>query len=446
MENRNDQPDSGRLADRAWQMARGATARLGYVALVDQAVLSGTSFLPHLFLGRFCVKAEYGAYVVAFGAMLLVNRVQAALVSGPLMVLGAQVEEDDFGPYVSALLYAQVVLALAASAVVLAVAAGFSLLGHSPAVVSALFGYGIAGVFMQMREFFRRVLFARLQPGRVLLVDSVYCVGVAGCLACMMALGALNSRNVLLAMGGVGAVGAVAGWVLSRSYFTASLSRLGRTLREQWQFGRWMLMESVASYLHMDLIIFILAAYAGTEAAGRLGASRNVLAPLQVALFGIANVAGPRAAAVFHHGGRGRLNAFLGKVALVSGGVFLAYSVGVAIAPGLPLRALYGDRYVAETLGVRLWAGVYVLMALRQVTSLGLGAMRRPDTMVVASLCSGVLTLGLALWTASEWAVVGALVARMAGELANLLVAGRYLVKPGVERSPVVASGRESSG
>jgi O-antigen/teichoic acid export membrane protein len=142
---------------------------------------------------------------------------------------------------------------------------------------------------------------------------------------------------------------------------------------------------------------------------------------------------------VFGRAGRAGLNAFLGRVLLASLGLFLPYCLAVVAWPRLPLWLLYGNRYLHEGPGVALWAAVYLLMALRQVVSIGLGAMRRPDILMAASAVSAPVTVALAFLVSAEWGVAGALLARLAGELLCLGISTAGLFRRGVEQHPVVA-------
>ena len=438
------QSDTKGLLAQARRLALSSTALKGYMSVIDQAFLSGTNFVTGILLARCCTKEEYGSYVIAFLVMVLLSRLQMALITSPMAVLGAQLPEDEFRTYASSLFLVQLLLALIGVVALLGVSAVMVSGAESPAMASALLGLACATLFMQAREFFRRMLFARLEAGQVLLNDVAYCLAVVGGLLLLKRKGLLGGRNAFFLFGGVAAVTSLLAAGQARRYLGRSLHRLRRTLQEQWRFGRWLLVETLSSYAHMDAVAYILAMHQGLEGTARLGAARNVLAPLQIVLFGIANIASPRAAAVFHHQGRGRMNVFLGKVAAVSAAIFAAYCLCAVFAPKPLLQLLYGSEseYLGEVATVRLWAVIYMILALRQVPTLGLSAMRRPDITVRASILSALLTVGLAFWLIREFSVCGALWARMGGEVLCLVLATFFLMKPGVEDSPVVPNER----
>ena len=57
--------------------------RLFSSAVIDQALLSATNFAVGLLLIRYTSDADYGQYVLAFNALLLITSFQGALIGGP---------------------------------------------------------------------------------------------------------------------------------------------------------------------------------------------------------------------------------------------------------------------------------------------------------------------------------------------------------------------------
>jgi len=426
------------MARAASWLSTGATARKGLVSIVDQAFLSGPTFVTSILLAKFCTEQEFGSYVVAFGVYVFLHRTQTSLVSNPLTVLGSSKSKVEFGKYVSSLFLLQTLLCLIGVAVTGGTAAMVLTALEAPVIGSALLGLTAAVPFLETREFIRRVLFVRLEPGRVLMNDVLYGAAVLAMLFLLKRSDALHAWAVFLGIGAVSALCCVVGLWQIRLHLGNPSGRLRSTLDEQWRFGRWLLVETVASYAFMEVPILLVGVWVGASGAARLGASRYVLAPLQVALFGIANVAGPKAAAVYHQQGRESLNRFLWRVSFASVGIFAVYCLAAAMVPEWPLRLLYGNKYAGELLHVRLWAAIYMLMALRQITTLGLSAMRRPDIIVTASIAPAVLAVLACAATMGVWQDIGALAARLGAELLCFVIACALLVRGNVERSPVV--------
>ena len=88
----------------------GPTVRKGAWATADQALVSLANFATSILLARFCPTEEYGAYVLAASIMFFVNGVHEALITAPMVILGAPKEGPELGQYVLALAAAQAAL------------------------------------------------------------------------------------------------------------------------------------------------------------------------------------------------------------------------------------------------------------------------------------------------------------------------------------------------
>jgi hypothetical protein len=117
----SDSPQNGRFsahsfANRGIALFSGSGARAGYLAAVDQAVISLANFLATLILARNVSPTELGIYGVGFTALRLVRAVQEGLTIQPLNTFGPGMEPEQFRRYASATTLIQVGLALVFSA------------------------------------------------------------------------------------------------------------------------------------------------------------------------------------------------------------------------------------------------------------------------------------------------------------------------------------------
>jgi hypothetical protein len=94
----------------------GRAAREGYLAAVDQAIISLSNFLATVLLARNATPTELGVYGVGFIALRLVRSVQEGLVIQPMNVLGPEMAPASFRRYATSTSLIQTGLALAAAA------------------------------------------------------------------------------------------------------------------------------------------------------------------------------------------------------------------------------------------------------------------------------------------------------------------------------------------
>jgi len=419
----------------------GPDARLGALALADQAVFSGTGFAVAFLLAVFCAKAEYGAYVIPFYALTLSSAVLSSFVLRPMVVLGAPEPLAAFRRYATALLIVQAGLGLA-----LALALGLVVVVLSMAAVEsrvvATFG-ALAGaiVFVLGREFVRQVLFTRLRPGAVLLNDSLHGAALIAAVLWLRTQGWLEAPIIFRTMALVAGGALGLGVIQVRAYLTRRPQSLGETIRRNWAFGKWSVANALSSAGMGQAFMFIVAAFAGPVAVASLEVSRLLVAPLNVVRTAVTNVAVPRASRLFSREGRGGMHPFIRRATAVLTAIFLVYCAVLLVSPGTLLHLVYGDKYPGTELTVRLWAVVFLGMALRTLPGIGLSAMRRPDLLFKTSVLAAVATLGAAWVLVPAVGVTGGMMAAILGELLCLGAAMYVYHRPGVDRKPVVEFG-----
>src|SRR5262245_20727373 len=73
------------------------------LALIDQALVSGSRFATTLVVGRFCGPAELGEYSLAFSLHVLAGCVQEALLTTPYAVVSKRLRPRSRATYAGAI-------------------------------------------------------------------------------------------------------------------------------------------------------------------------------------------------------------------------------------------------------------------------------------------------------------------------------------------------------
>src|SRR5882724_4901383 len=169
---------------------------------VDQAVLSLTSFLISLLMVRYATKAEFALFSMALGILLLLLSIQNAAVLTPITVLLPEKTEEHRRPFIRSLMRVQLVSVLPLSMIVCSlwlVTEGSGLTFSEAAAIVSSFAVAASGVLL--REFTRSIQYARLKPGKALLIDVIYSVCVCASLATIARLAHLNLVTTFITMG-----------------------------------------------------------------------------------------------------------------------------------------------------------------------------------------------------------------------------------------------------
>src|ERR1035437_910711 len=147
------------------------------ISLADQAIVSATNFLTGVIIARACSKEELGLYSLGFSVVLMMADLQSSLIMTPYMVYAPRLKGRAHALYTGSTLIHQsafcllTMLALVCGA--FAVMIGVGPRGLGPVLWALV---PVIGLIM-LREFARRVCFARLKLKTAFLFDTSIAAG-----------------------------------------------------------------------------------------------------------------------------------------------------------------------------------------------------------------------------------------------------------------------------
>src|SRR5262249_21447424 len=146
--------------------------RKGVLAVLDQAVVSGTSFVTSVIIGRLCSQEDLGVYALAVSLILFLRGVQGELVCSPYTIYCNRHEGAALPSYTGSTLGHYLTLTLLGMACLLGLAGVLSL-GVGP-VGAASTVWVLAGIapFLLLREYIRQVSLSHFRLPTVLVIDA----------------------------------------------------------------------------------------------------------------------------------------------------------------------------------------------------------------------------------------------------------------------------------
>jgi O-antigen/teichoic acid export membrane protein len=339
----------------------GRGAREGYLASIDQAIISLANFVATVILARLVSPTELGVYGVGFTSLRLVRSIQEGLVIQPINTFGSSMDLAHFRRYVTSASIIQFLIALSSSVVVAIGGWVLTRMGNDiagPALYSLWFTF----LFWQLQEHLRRVLYTR---GDVLnaVINTALANGIR-----LVVLVWWAARGELTGIGGLHAIawGSLAALVpglwQTRSYWTADFANLIETWRKNWDFGRWILGGTLANWVSIEFYPVLTAGMISFAAAGAYRALQNLVAPIHLLLRATDTFLTPRAARLYAASGKRALIHNLRLTYLIAGIPIFGF-LSIAILFPVPLlRLLYGETYVPYSSGMVLMAIFYALV------------------------------------------------------------------------------------
>lgn len=385
----------------------GSTARKGYISLVDQALVSGVNFLTALILARYMTSSDYGVFVLAFGVYLLANNVQMALITTPMTVLSAPLDEKQLRGYLSSLGLIQIAFGGIITAGLLILVVVLYFLSFGPVVLSTFLGMALAVFAFQGQAFFRRVLFARIRPEGAFLNDMVsYGLQLTGMIT-LYKWGILSGRNAFIVIGLTSGMAIIVGLWHCRKYFSLHFS-LGSVLHENFNYGKWMLLGFLSQWVSSQSYLFIVAAFLSTAATGVFDACLKILAVTNILLLGMDNFVVPVAAKKLETEGVGKMKSIMNSV-YIAGGVIMAICCAIAaiFAENL-LKLFYAQQYAGHGKLVMLFALLYFIAFFNRPPAMGLKALKKPHKIFHGNLIAAVITVVTVIPLVKYYGIYGA--------------------------------------
>ncbi|GAB4471035.1 MAG: hypothetical protein Kow0088_04350 [Anaerolineales bacterium] len=404
------------------QLLFGATARQGYFAAIDQALISLTNFLATVIVARYATPTDLGVYAVGFSALTLMRNTIEGLVIQPLNVYGAGMAEDEFAAYASSTGVIQ--LTLAGITALVSAGGGWLLTGMGNDVAGpALFSLWFVLSFWQMQEFVRRLLYTRR---RVLAAMTNTLLGSLTRLGLLLWWGkeaSLNGVRGLEAIGWGALIALLSGLWANRKVWRLRGLTPRRTWQRNWDFGRWMMGSTLANWVSVEFYPVLTAGMVSFAAAGAYRALQNLVAPIHALLRATDTFLTPRAAEEFQRKGIPALRRILRLIYLFNGLPVLVMLGFALLFPRQVLGLLYGETYADYSQGVILMATFYALWFAYWPLQTVLKACRHSKPIFIANLIAIILMLTLGLLAILRWGVYGTI----GGQILNALAVNGVL-------------------
>jgi len=334
-------------------------------AVVNQAMLSGTSLLIGLILVRRAADLQYGYYILGWNAILLLSSLQNAFFAPPMVNRLNRLDRVSGRNVVAGLYQAQRRLlpglaGLACIGILLAWAAGF-FTGQAALLALAVV---VAAPAVLGREYFRIALQAYRRPLDILKGDSVYVlVMLAGVVAATLT--PAPAASALLGLGLASGLGAL---LLARSLHRHEPWNGGTArgiLREIAPIGAWSCLGAAVHWSFSQGYSYLVAGTLGVTAVAAISATRLLLMPINFLSVGLGSMMLPLAAGWLNQHGAAtvlrRLAGFAAALALAS----LLYFGLLWQLRGWIFDVVLKKHFAQQDLLLGFWFAAFVIMVMR---------------------------------------------------------------------------------
>jgi O-antigen/teichoic acid export membrane protein len=367
------------------------------LALADQAVVSGASFLTMILIGRWTGSRELGLYAIGMSVLSSIIAVQDSLIALPYTILKHRLLGTPEQRAGNALSHNFLLSALSA-VILIAVAFGLTLHDMGPQAAALTWALAAATPFVLLREFGRRFGFAHLQMGAALALDA----GVAA--VQLGLLGWLQWNGLMSALAALGAIAAACGlagiiWLArARTSFSISRSQTRSAMAESWRLGKWLFASIITVQVQWYATYWLSVTVLGAAAAGVYAACMSVVSFANPLITGLGNILTPRAVlARKNEGARGLRRQAIWD-ALFIGAAMGSFCVLIFLAGERVMRLLYpAQEYQGQGHTISVLAIALLAQAVGTPASSALASMERPRAILLAGSVGALVTV-LFVW------------------------------------------------
>jgi len=393
------------------------------LSMIDQTIVSGTSFLTTLVIGRICGAEELGIYSLAFTLIVLATNLQTAVFSTPYTIYANRLNGRARQEYAGSVLLHCLILTAVTSIVLALVAIGMILMRSDYQYVSLIWILVLTMPLVLLREFVRRFAFAHLRISVVLALDIVVSAIQLGGLWLLVVTERVSTNHVYLLMGVACAIAGGGGLAVLKEGFAFRLESVLPELRKSWQLGRWIAATRAMVIVQTYAVYWLLAIAMGTAATGVYTASMTLLLAANPFVIGIGNILEPKAALAIANGGIHQLRSVVWRATQLLGGVMGLFCGLLFFSGGWLVNLLYsGSEYENQGPTVAVLALAVLVNACETGVTHGLRVLERPDLSFKASLLSLGITLVVAMLLIRPLGTLGGACAVLAGDTAAAVV------------------------
>lgn len=383
------------------------------LALIDQALVSGTNFVTTVALARALGMKGFGVFALAWTAIILVNNLQVAFVVSPMMSVGPKQEAHERPTYYGAVLAQEIVFALCVSFVVWVTVSLLNTYFSQWNIRDLGLPLTFATLAYLLQDFIRRYFFSTRQAKMALICDSISYLTQLPIILFMARRSHLSPGAALWVIGAT----SIGGFLVSFMWFEPvrlESQSLRQVTVRHWRVSRWLAPSAFMQWGSGNLFGLVAPVYYGAAAAGVLRAAQNIVAVTHIWYLGLDNVVPAEAARQMHTGGVQACTRYIRQIVWRWGAITAAFLFLVVARPSLWLRLVYGTAYAGFGHILQLYAALYLMIFLGGPLRAGLQALEYAAPIFWSYLAMTLFSIAFAGPFAKSLGLVGAMLGMIA--------------------------------
>jgi O-antigen/teichoic acid export membrane protein len=389
-------------------------------AVASQALLSAANFAVGVLLIRHTSDQQYGYFILASTAVLLLTSLQGAFFNPPLVNRLAVLDRPGRGDLVGGLYRDQNQVLAWVGLLALVISSVLWQLGTlSAELLLLLVITTLTLLAVLQRNFFRLALLAYRRSHTVLCTDAGYVVILL--VGIVVAIQTTQPATAAILVTGIAAL--VSGLFTSGALRHAepwNTHGMPGILREVAPLALWSTAGAGIHWAFSQGYMYLAAGTLDVTAVAAIAATRLLMMPVNLLSAGIGTLMLSMTTGWLHQHGLGVAFRRLTLFALGLGGVSLCYFMGVWWLRDWIFADLLHKQFAQRDTLLLLWCAAFLCMVIRDQLLYLLVARERFRQLTSLACISAVLSLLAGYLSMQHWGVIGAPAGVLMGEVINL--------------------------
>ena len=398
------------------------------LALVDQGVVSATSFLTLAIIAHNCTQADVGFFHLAWTIVSFVRTVQERTLGAPYLTFVHRIDQNPQTLLGSSLVHqgifgicCAVVLGIAS----FAIGGVPKLVALSPVFLALVFSIP----FILLRDHVRAVCSAHFQYRVALAVDISAAILQVGGVMALAQLGRLTITSVAVLLGAACIFPTIVWLHLRPQPYEIRWDGVLSDWRQNWSYAKWVVAARSIAISGNNSVPWIVLFTMDEASAGAFGIATGLVGLSQMFIMGANNFFQPRTVRSMHEEGVRKMSRTVLDAIVVLGVVLFLGTILFAVAGGPLLGLIYGDQYSVYGSVTFLLSVSMLTVSVSIACGNGLAALGKPKGYLLGELAYCIVSVSGALLLIPRFGLNGAGAALAIGGFAASLVTAAVLCR-----------------
>lgn len=365
----------------------------GGFVLLDQAIVSGTSFVIGIMLARFLGLEIYGMFALLWMIVLFGLSISQAFITKPMLSFGPKMSEEEALKYFSSLHAIQLIFSALATLI--------TFLGLWLATYFVMFDLPsneiliripvILGLFL-LYDYYRKYCFVNEQIEFVFRLDLLLSFIQISGIILFYSYSLLSLESLLGIMIFAYVISCLFGFLKScRPVF--DIRFLKYVFYKNLDFSKWLLGTALLQWLCGNFFIIAGGGILGTAAVGAIRIAQNIIGLTHVIFLAMENIIPVYAARQYQNGGIEALYQFLKKVSIQTGAIVMLILISLAALAPVLIDLLYGEEFVPFSYILVGFCLIYLLVFIGHPLRFALRTLELTKPIFIAYALGAVFSL-----------------------------------------------------